>query len=324
LTVSTVLTGADTRLDPHLEEGFLMSIPRLLAVVLVLVVPMAAPAAAAEPSPGLDARATEASAPPPPRRLATETFGGGQRLVAGRVTASMPPPLLGSKMLLVVTLRCGTEGIRDNQNVGRGTTVTLTPRLLVPDARTCTLWAQSVDLGESPDEELVVTGVLRASPEVAGARGYRPGDPPVRIAAGQAVEVAPVTWAVPDGAPVLAVFGDVKTTTCTIVGGSRENGSPYLCEGHVDPTGSYIRVSVVVEYPGSSCPVMPLSTQNVFVDPLRHHVMTYQEAIHPLLRTCGSTVRVTVVVQVLFGSDLVVHAQGTTTAVISRGPLRLT
>jgi hypothetical protein len=35
-------------------------------------------------------------------------------------------------------------------------------------------------------------------------------------------------------------------------------------------------------------------------------------------------VRVTVVVQVLFGSDLVVHAQGTTTAVISRGPLRLT
>jgi hypothetical protein len=45
--------------------------------------------------------------------------------------------------------------------------------------------------------------------------------------------------------------------------------------------------------------------------------MTFQHGTYllPLLRGCGSTVRVAVVVQALAGSDLVVHAQGTTTAV---------
>jgi hypothetical protein len=221
-------------------------------------------------------------------------------------------------MLLILTLQCGTEVLRNTQNVARDTAVTLTPRLLVPDARTCSLWAQSVALGGPPDEELVVSGVLRASPEVVGARGYGPRGQPVRITAGETVEVVPVTWTVPDGVLMLAVVGDLKTTTCTIVGGSRENGSPYLCEHHVDPTGSYIRVSVEVDYPGSPCPVLPVAVRDVFVDPVRHHVMTYQAGVLPLLRGCGSTVRVRVVVQALSGSDLVVHAQGTMAAVISR------
>ncbi|MCW2568724.1 MAG: hypothetical protein JWN54_2821 [Mycobacterium sp.] len=293
-----------------------MAILRLLAVVLVLVVPGPSPAAAADSSVGEGTLAAAASAPPP-RELATETFGGGRRLVVGTVRASMPESLRGSKMLLVLTLGCGADGIRNTQNVARGTAVTMTPRLLTGDARTCSLWAQSVDLGGSPDQELVVSGELRAGPEVAGARGYSPGDQPVRITAGQAVEVVPVTWTVPAGAPLVAVVGDVKTTTCTIVGGSRENGSPYLCEGHVDPTGSFLRVSVMVGFPESSCPVVPVAVRDVFVDPVRHHVMTYQDGVLPVLRHCGPTVRVAVVVRVLSGSDVVVHAQGTTTAVMS-------
>jgi hypothetical protein len=294
-----------------------MSIPRLLAIVLASAALLVSPAVAATDPGGEDNPAAEGS-PAPPRQLATETFGGGQRLVVGRVTASMPESLRGSKMLLILTLDCGTERIRDAQNVARGTTVTLTPRSLVPDAQTCSLWGQSVALGQPPDEELVVSGVLGASPEVVGVRGYAPRGRPVRISAGQAVEVVPVTWTVPDRAWVLAVVGDVKTTTCTIVGGSRENGSPYLCEGHVDPTGSFMRVSVQMAYPGSSCPVVPVAVQDVFVDPVRHHVMTYQHRLLPVRRDCGSTVRVSVVVQVLAGSDLVVHAQGTTSAVFSR------
>jgi hypothetical protein len=294
---------------------------RLLAVVLVLVVQTPSLAAAADRPTREDTPAVAVSAPPP-RELATETFGGGRRLVVGTVRASMPESLRGSKMLLVLTLRCGADGIRNTQNVARGTAVTMTPRLLVRDARTCSLSAQSVDLGESPDEELVVSGELRAGPEVAGERGYSPGDQPVRITVGQAAEVVPVTWTVPGGAPLVAVVGDVKTTTCTIVGGSRENGSPYLCEGHVDPTGSFLRVSVEVRFPDGSCPVIPVAVRDVFVDPVRHHVMTYQDGVLPVPRDCGQTVRAVVVVQVLSGSDVVVHAQGTTTAVMSGLPPR--
>jgi hypothetical protein len=292
-----------------------MSIARLLAGVLVSTILLASPAAVADPWPDEDALVAAA---PPAREIAAETFDGGQRLVTGTVQASMPASRRGSKMLLILTLRCGTEVLRNSQNVARGTTATLTPRLLVPDARACSLWAQSVALGGPPDEELLVSGVLRAGPEVIGGRGYSPGGQPVRITAGEALEVVPVMWTVPDGVRLLAVVGDVKTTTCTVVGGSRENGSPYLCEHHVDPAGSSIRVSVEVEYPGSLCPVLPVAVRDVFVDPVRHHVMTYQAGVVPVLRLCGSTVRVAVVVQALSGSDLVVHAQGTVAAVMSR------
>ena len=88
----------------------------------------------------------------------------------------------------------------------------------------------------------------------------------------------------------------------------------------MNPAGSYIRVSVRVEHPGSSCPVTTITRRDVFVDAVRHHVMTFQHGTYllPLLRGYGSTVRVAVVVRALAGSDLVVHAQGTTTAVSPR------
>lgn len=75
----------------------------------------------------------------------------------------------------------------------------LTPRLLVPDARTCSLAARSADLGQSPGQELSVSGMLLAGPERAGARGYEPGDPPVRLTPGESHEIVPVTWTVPAG-----------------------------------------------------------------------------------------------------------------------------
>jgi hypothetical protein len=48
--------------------------------------------------------------------------------------------------------------------------------------------------------------------------------------------------------------------------------------------------------------------------------MTFQCGTYllPVLRLCAPTVRVSVVVRALAGSDLVVHAQGTTTAVSPR------
>jgi hypothetical protein len=293
-----------------------MWIARLLAIVLVVAGQTAAPAAAAAAPPGEDTPAAEASAPPA-RLLATRRFGGGQRLVRGAVWASMPATLSGTKIELVVSLVCGTEGISDTQNVARGTTARLTPRLLVPDAGTCSLWARSVGFGDSTGEELVVSGALRAVRVTIGARGYDRTGRPVLLAPGESVEVVPATLTVPLDAVALAAIGDVKTTTCTTVGGSRENGSPYLCAGHVDPTGSYIRVSVVLQYPGSACPATVVASRDVFVDPVRHHVMTYQDGTYrvPVPGVCGSTVRVSLVVQALAGSDLVVHAQGTTTAV---------
>ena len=48
--------------------------------------------------------------------------------------------------------------------------------------------------------------------------------------------------------------------------------------------------------------------------------MTFQCGTYllPVLRLCAPTVRVRVVVRALAGSDLVVHAEGTTTAVSPR------
>jgi hypothetical protein len=301
-----------------------MWVARLLAVIFVVAVQAAGPAAAADPPPGEDTPAAEAAAPPA-RLLATETFAGGQRLVVGEVWGSMPATLPGTKIELVVSLACGAEGISNTQNVARGTTARLTPRLLVPDARTCSLWARSVGFGDSTGEELVVSGALRAVRARAGARGYDRTGQPVRLTPGQAVEVVPATFTVPVGVVMLAVIGDVKTTTCTTAGGSRENGSPYLCAGHVNPTGSSIRVTVRLRYPGTACPVTAVTTRDVFVDPVRHHVMTFQDGTYllPVPRGCGSAVRVSVVVEALAGSDLVVHANGTTTAVFpTRAPRR--
>jgi hypothetical protein len=293
-----------------------MSIARLVATVLLLTVGVASPAAAARGLPGEDTAAALAAAPPP-RVLATATFRGGQRLVTGIVRASMPTSLPGTKIELVASLACGTEGIGNTQNVARGTSVTLTPRLLVPDARECRLWASSVGFGESTGRELVVSGELRAGPVVAGARGYEPTGQPVRITPGQSVEIVPASLAMPRRTLALRVVADVKTTTCTAVGGSRENGSPYLCAGHVDPTGSRIRISVRVGGPGTACPGTTVAEREVFVDGVRHHVMTFQHGTYllPQLRSCGRTVRVVTVVQALSGSDLVVHARGTASAV---------
>jgi hypothetical protein len=296
-----------------------MSIARLLAIVLVVAAQAAAPAAAAEVPPGEDTAAAEAMAPPA-RLLATKTFGGGQQLVVGTVRASMPASMPGIAIELVVSLACGTEGISDTQNVGRGTTARLTPRLLVTDAGTCSLWARSIGFGQSAGKELAMSGSLRAVPAPVGARGYQRTGQPVLLAPGQAVEVVPATLTVPLAVLTLTVVGDVKTTACTSVGGSRENGSPYLCTGHVNPAGSSIRVSVLLGYPGSACPDTVVARRNVFVDAVRHHVVTFQTGTYllPALRGCGSTLRVSVVVRVLAGSDLVVHANGTTTAVFSR------
>jgi hypothetical protein len=314
LPTPLILIGADD--FSSRSRGVLMWIARLLAIVLVIAAQSAAPVAAADVPPGEDTPAAEAIAPPA-RLLATRTFGGGQRLVVGTVRASMPASMPGIAIELVVSLYCGSEGIGDTQNVGRGTTARLTPRLLFRDARTCSLWARSVGFGLSAGKELVMSGALRSVGAPVGARGYHPTGQPVLLAPGEAVEVVPATLTVPVGVLTLRVIGDVKTTACTSYGGSRENGSPYLCIGHVDPTGSFIRVSVVLRYPGSACPATVVSMRNVFDDAIRHHVMTFQSGIYlvPVLRLCGSTVRVSVVVQVLAGSDLVVHAHGTTSAV---------
>jgi hypothetical protein len=296
-----------------------MSVVRLFAIVLLLTAHLATPASAADPPTGEDALAAEPT-PPPATRLALETFGGGQRLVVGSVTASMPESAPGIKILLVASVVCGRERIANTQNVARGTSATLTPRLLVPDAQRCSLWARSVGLGDSRGEDLVTSGALEAGPVVAGARGYEPAGQPLRLSPGQAAEVVPATWTVPLGTLALTVLGDVKTTACTAVRGSQENGSPNLCQGRVNFAGSSIRVSLLVGYPGSMCPAITVTRRDDLVDRVRHHAMTYQDAKYllPALRGCGPTVRVSLVVEVLAGSDLVVHAGGTTTAVFTR------
>jgi hypothetical protein len=90
----------------------------------------------------------------------------------------------------------------------------------------------------------------------------------------------------------------------------------------VNTAGSRIRVTVrVTQYDaaGARCAVTYPSVRDVFVDRLRHHVMTYQDARYTLSTASGCTrdTKLDIVVWLLAGSDLVVHGPGTTTALFA-------
>jgi hypothetical protein len=198
------------------------------------------------------------------------------------------------------------------QNAPRGTTLALTPRLLIDNAPQCTLYGR----GAMP---ALQTGSIRSSGPVDGATAYTPTVPPNRIVAGQSYDYLPAEWTVPARVKTITVTGDQKVTACTSVGGSRDNGSPYLCDGHVNPVGSTARLQVWVQQrstkPGAFCLSKIVRSVDVKIIPQIHHYMSYKYAPYTLStsRGCSRTVRVKVRSTVLSGSDLVLHRPGSAT-----------
>jgi hypothetical protein len=299
-----------------------------VAVTAVLAVMFGSPAVA-EPTPSPSPSPSESpSVSPTPSpsptdplfALASIELAPGKRLVTGDATAvvwTTPEAARGAAFALRLT--CGDVQMGAIQNTPSGSTLSLHPRMLVEGADSCTLYgAKAMPADQS--------GSIRTSGPVGGSMGYTPTVQPNRIVAGQSYDYLPTEWDVPVGVTQVTITGDQKVTTCTSVGGSRDNGSPYLCEGHVNPVGSTVRLQVWVQQrsttAGGFCVSQVARSADVKITAQTHHFMSYKYAYFTLSAdaSCTRSVRVKVRATVLSGSDLVLHRPGSATTVFAAVP----
>jgi hypothetical protein len=221
--------------------------------------------------------------------------------------------------MLSVELTCGAESVQATTNVL--TTAVLTPRRIMRNATRCTVVARSAVDHPTALDGLRVTATLSAVAVRSGATGYSPTGFPTLLRPGARRDITPAAWTAPAGDRSVTVAGDLKVTACTSVGGSRENGSPYLCAAsRVKPAGARMLVSLVAQQRatrGGYCRVVTLSTRTVRVVRAVHHAMVTQRGTFTLstARGCTRTVRVKLYARVLAGADVVIHRRGTITSV---------
>jgi hypothetical protein len=251
--------------------------------------------------------------------VAARAFPAGARFVTATVSARHRAGSSGRATMLSVELACGAESVQATTNV-LSTTV-LTPRRIMRDATGCTVVARSAVDHPTALDGLRVTATLTAVAVRSGATGYVPGGFPTLLRPGGRLDIAPAVWTAPAGARSVTTAGDVKVTACTSVGGSRENGSPYLCAAsRVRTAGARLQVSLVAQQKaagGGYCRVVTLSTRTVRVDRNVHHAMVTQRGSFTLstARGCTRTVRIKQYARVLAGADVVIHRRGTITSV---------
>jgi hypothetical protein len=247
---------------------------------------------------------------------ATASFPAGLRYVTATVRASRYSSASASRLMLSVTLTCGKESITSTTNImGSGT---LTPRRVMTDAQQCHVRAVS-GLGTRSSDALRVTTTIAAVGLRWASVGYTPTGYPTRLTPGKAYDAVPTTYTPADNIAYVQVKGDAKVTTCTSEGGSRENGSPNLCAGRVNKSGTKIRVSLVAQQfaPGGGyCATKTVASRLLHVNRDVHHQMIYHTGTYTISRSaaCTGTVRIKVYIQVLSGADLIVHRGGTITA----------
>jgi hypothetical protein len=250
--------------------------------------------------------------------VAARAFPVGARFVTATVSARHRAGSSGRATMLSVELACGAESVQATTNVL--STAVLAPRRIMRDATGCTVVARSAVDHPTALDGLRVTATLTAVAVTSGATGYAPAGFPTLLRPGARQDITPAVWTAPAGARSVIVAGDVKVTACTSVGGSRENGSPYLCAAsRVRTAGARLRVSLVAQQKaagGGYCRVVTLSTRTVRVDRKVHHAMVTQRGSFTLstARGCTRTVRIKQYASVLAGADVVIHRRGTITS----------
>jgi hypothetical protein len=278
-----------------------------------------APALAAGQAVTVPARDPDGGLVGPPVTVAARSFPAGPRFVSAAVTAGHATGSTRRATMLSVKLVCGSESVQATTNVL--TTVVLTPRRLMTDPADCRVIANSAVNDATAGDGLRVTTTITAAGVGWGRVGYRPDGWPAVLEPGEAYDAVPVTTTVPAGVRSARVVGDVKVTTCTSVGGSRENGSPYLCDpARLDRGGTRLKATLVAAQRrkgGGYCVVKAVSARTVHVGAKVHHAMIAQAGTYTLSRssTCTREVMVKVYVRVLGGADVLVHRRGTITNV---------
>jgi hypothetical protein len=239
------------------------------------------------------------------RTIATARLPAGPRFVVATVTVGPAKRIT----LFTVELDCAGQVVQATTNVLTG--ATLQPRRLIRDGRHCIVRAR--------------TGGLRTAVRITsapirwGITGQNPNAWPVILRPGQRHDAVPVSGTAPAGATTIRLAGDIKLTTCTVVNGSRENGSPNLCAANrVNRAGTRIRVTLVGQQRntrGGYCQTRAVSTRLVHINRYVHHATVTQIGTFPISRAPGCTrnVRVKLYISVLSGADVVVHRRGTIT-----------
>jgi hypothetical protein len=285
--------------------------------VLGALGPAPLPAVAASSTVTVPARGVNGAMIGPPVTAAVRSFPAGTRFVVAKVSGRHGPKSTRRPTMLSVELMCGSEGVQATTNVV--TTVTLMPRRVVNDATDCRVVATSAVNQATAGDGVRINTQLTSESVTWGAVGHEPDGWPDMVPTGQRFDAIPLTVTVPAGVSKLKVTGDMKVTTCTSVGGSRENGSPYLCNpGRLNRKGSEVSVSLVAEQlraDGSICALRTLSSRRTHITPKAHHAVISQNTSYVMSLTngCSGELRIMQRARVISGADIVVHRRGTIT-----------
>lgn len=215
-------------------------------------------------------------------------------------------------LMLTGVLTCGNQTSLSGVNLTTGSGYVIARRIMNDPTR-CTASAQSA-LGRTPKDRLLVRVTWSAEPVKLYSSSFSYTAYPKLLRAGGTYDVTPTRIELPPGAGYVRLRADFRFTSCTVSSGSRENGSPELCQGSdVALSGTKFRIRVIVQYgaPGRACHISTVSDRVIVVDKWLHHGQAYYAANIP--DGCSSTVRAKMRVQVLSGAALVANSQGTAT-----------
>jgi hypothetical protein len=293
-------------------------IPGIITGPLVAIAIAAGIAVAADPAKAADAGVFVPSTASgdgintgPQVLVSRRNFGRGAKLV----TATAQATAIGkSSAMLDLRLDCGPESNRATTNVlnWKGS---VTVRRVVHDATDCQISVVSAG-GYQPADGLRVTVTATARAVVWAQEAVSSSPTGVLVEVGSRASVAPLRRDAGTSS-YMNVMGDVKVTTCTSPVGSREEvGLPQMCDGHVNPAGSDLRLSLwamQAKAGGGYCNSRILSSTMAHVSRYVHHATLLQSGTYKLSRAsgCTRTVHVKAVADALAGSDLVVHTGGT-------------
>lgn len=269
----------------------------------------AAPAHAADAGVPVSAQPTHTGGTGPLVLAGRHNFPAGPALVSARLTARVLPGG-NPHLMLAGVLTCGGQTAVAGINLTTGAGWVL-PRHIMTDPTNCVAYAQSA-LGRTSLDVLRVTVTWSAQPVMWSRTAYRGTAWPTLVNPGKAYDAVPLVAQFPAAAGYVKVRADFRSTACSGGGGSRENGSPYLCTpANVNLWGTQFRLRLIAAYgrAGHTCATTVLSTRTIRVDRWLHHAQSYGTGLIP--RGCSSTVRVKLRVDRVIGAPLVVNSTGT-------------
>ena len=288
----------------------------------------------------------------------TTTTPNEQRRIRGLLKMVMPSTASDVMLVSRHTIYCAPAGSTaiDNrifgvQNVLRGGSIRMTPRYIFtaaepgdyhcwmgistgrprPTATNQTSNILKVDRGSY----LEATTAIHSS----SAQGFAPNEPSPVFGDGKAYDAAVLSWTAPADVSTIAVSGDAYLTTCTAVGGSWDplldlvidpvTGQHLCSRTDVNKVGTRVITRLVVGQRNTAdtgyCQLTHFpsaSGRRTLITRDVHHVVLFQSGAVTISTSpdCSRDFKIKVYVKHVSGAKLIVHKQGTITAVIPPAP----